>query len=245
MQLVFIFHSIYLIVSTLLIWFWATSPILNPYNLQLTGVLVLLYFGLRVFMRPTNQRRMNIITVIILNAVCLLLIFSTGGVLSPLFFLLDFLLFALALIFEPVQAGIISVLLAGLFAWQSRSVMSTNQLVNIAALLLMSPIAVLFSRNYLENLANQGKIYLLKKTIKEEESDSLLWISTQAKPSLVSVLNAITDLVIFFNSKGHEYILPKGFLEKIKTIQKDLITLYSATNVLEKNIKETSDNIDI
>lgn len=238
-------YAIFLIISILVIWFWSMSPSLNIYNLQLTGALTLVYFVSKMFSRPTNRRKSDIVSTVILNSICLLLIFSTGGVVSPLFFLLDFLLITIALLFEPGQAAVASVVLASLFYWQNHDSLTTEKIVNIISLLLMSPIAIIFSKNYLENLKSQGRIQILEEVIKEEEAESLLWISTQAKPSLATVLNATTDLVMYFNSKGRELLIPKALSDKLKAIQNDLIVLYSSTTSLEESINETSDKVKL
>lgn len=238
-------HSIILIFSIVAIWFWTSTPSLNVYNLQLTGVFVLLYFVSKLFLRSQSRDYIDLAPTVILSSICLLLVFSTGGASSPLFFLLDFLLFAIALLFEPSQAAVASVVLASLFLWQNQTDLTTDKIVNLASLLFMTPIAILFSRNYLDNLRAQGRIAFLESALKEEEADSLLWISTQAKPSIASVLNATTDIVIYFNAKSKELLLPKALHDKLKAIQDDLITLYGSASSLEETISESSDSISI
>lgn len=238
-------HASFLIVSIFTIWFWSATPSLSIYNLQLTGVFVLLYFVSKMFSRPTNHKGFDIASTVILNSICLLLIFSTGGVTSPLFFLLDFLLITLALLFEPAQAVVASVLLSSLFFWDNHHNLTTEKIINIISPLLMTPVAIIFSKNYLEILKSRGRIQVLEETIKEEETESLLWISTQAKPSLASVLNATTDLVMYFNSKGRDLLLPRGLVEKLKAIQNDLVVLYSSTTSLQESIEEKSDKIKL
>ena len=105
----------------------------------------------------------------------------------------------------------------------------------------MTPLAIVFSRTYLKNLESFGKIKILKQTIKQDEAESLLWIS-KTKPSIASVLNSVSDIVIYTNTISID--APKALQDKIKAIQKDLITLYTSTGDFEKSIKESSDNID-
>lgn len=109
----------------------------------------------------------------------------------------------------------------------------------------MAPVAILFSKTFIDNLKSKGRIQVLEEVIREEEAESLLWISTQAKPSLSSVLNATTDIVMYFNSKGRELLLPTQLHTKLKAIQSDLITLYSSTSSLETSISETSDKLKL
>lgn len=201
----------------------------------------MLYFGFKFFFRPSNQKALNLPSTIILNTICLLLIFSTGGLTSPLFFLLDLLFFALALLFEPIQAIVASSLIVIIFIVQNYTALDTNKIINLVSLILMTPIAVIFSRNFIEVLESKGKIKVLQTALLETETESLLWISRQAKPSLASVLNSTTDLVMYFNSKGRDLLLPPAIVEKLKSIQTDMITLYSSASSLEKTIEKESD----
>jgi len=237
-----VIHTIYLILSIVLVWLWSSHPTLSLYSLQLTGALTLFYFAFKFLLRSTNRKNADFPSTIILNTICLLLIFSTGGLNSPLFFLLDLLFFALALLFEPVQAAVASLSIVGIFLFQNYTNLDTNKIINLFSLVLMTPIAVIFSRNYLEVMETKGKIQILQAALHEKETESLLWIERKAKPSMASVLNSITDLVMYFNSKGKELPLPTAIIDKLKSIQDDMLTLYSSTATLKKTIEEEPDN---
>lgn len=240
-------HTTYLLLSILFAYFWSTSPILSKYNLQLTGALVLLYFVTKIY-HTTRQSRptAGLLSSLILTVISLLLIFSTGSIQSPLFFLIDFLLFALALLFGPLQAGAVAVLIISLFSWQNHASFTPEVLIGLAQIIFITPLAIIFGKIYLANLESSGKIKILREVINEEEADSLLWISTSAKPSLSTILNSISDLVIYLNSKREGVtVIPSGLIDKLKVIQKDLIILYTSTSSFEESIKDTSDSIDL
>ena len=234
---------ILLSLSILSIYAWTQSPILSSYNLQLTGALILLYFASKYFLRQVEQP--FFFATIVLVSIVLLLIFSSGGINSPIFFILDFLLFAIALLLAPSQAVVASVLLVSIFLWENFQNIDTPLVINLLSLVLMTPLAMIFSNSYLKYLESEGKISLLKENIRDEQTESLLWISTTAKPSLSTVLNSLTDIVIYLNSKGENFLVPKSLLEKLKTIQKDLISLYASTGVLEKSIEDSSDKMEL
>ena len=243
MTLLYLLHSFFLAIAIVATYIWAKDPILSIYNLQLTGALVLLYFVFRMI----NTARRSLVSstlasTIILTVISLLLVFSTGTITSPLFFILNFLLFVLALLFEPAQAATASIVLIGIFVLDNHTSMSSQGLINLVSLGAMTPLAIIFSRTYLKNLEAVGKIKILKQVIKQEEAESLLWVSTSAKPSIASVLNSVSDLVIYFNTISGDH--PKALIEKLKAVQNDLISLYTSTGIFEKNIKDTSDNID-
>ena len=230
-------------VAIFFIFAWTQSPVLNSYNLQLTGALILLYFGSKYLFRRRGSILM--LETVMLISVVLLLIFSSGGINSPIFFVLFFLLFVIALLFDPYQAAIASFILVFLFLWQNFSDLSSVMIIDITSLILMTPLAMIFSNSYLKYLQSEGKISLLKEAIKDEQTDSLLWIATTAKPSLATILNSLTDIVIYLNSKGQDVTISKSFIEKLKATQKDLISLYSSTDILEKSIEETSDKMGL
>ncbi len=109
----------------------------------------------------------------------------------------------------------------------------------------MTPVAIGFSRNYLDILAAKGKVKILAKALHETEEESLLWIGRKAKPSLASVLNSTTDLVMYFNSRGRDLVIPPAIVEKLKGVQQDMIILYSSATSLEKSIEDESDKIKL
>lgn len=237
-------HTAFLIVSILFTWLWTSTPGLNLYDLQLTGVLTLVYFAFKFFSRSSDQKNISFPSTLILNTICLLLVFSTGGITSPLFFLLNLLFFALALLFEPRQAVIASGFIVFIFLFQNYASLDTLKIINLVSLVLMTPVAVIFSRNYLEILQAKGRINILEKVIEKTEADSLLWIS-KTKPSIATVLNSTTDLVMYFNSKSRELLLSPAVLDKLRSIQTDLITLYSSTGALEKTLEAESDKVKL
>ncbi len=236
-------RSVLLSVIILLIFAWTQSTTLDHYNLQLTGVIILLYFASKLFLRRINHS--FFFATIVLVSIVLLLIFSSGGVSSPLFFILEFLLFAIALLLSPNQAATASLLIVSIFLYQNFNNLTSTIIIDLISLILVTPLAMFFSKSYLKYLSSQGKITFLKEAIKDEETNSLLWISTTAKPSLAGVLNSLTDIIIYLNTKSLTTAFPKQFLDKLKTIQKDLISLYASTSTLEKSIEESSDKIEL
>ncbi len=236
-------HTFILSVAIFFIFVWTQSPVLNSYNLQLTGALILLYFGSKYLIRRVGSTLM--IETVMLISVVLLLIFSSGGLNSPIFFVLFFLLFGIALLFDPYQAAIASFLLVSLFLWTNFSNLSSIMIIDLVSLILMAPLAIIFGNSYLKYLQSEGKISLLKEAIKDVETDNLLWIATTAKPSLATILNSLTDIIIYLNSKGQNIIVSKPFIEKLKAIQKDLISLYTTAGALEKSIEDSSDKMEL
>lgn len=236
-------RALILITSILAVSVWTSTPTLNGYNLQLTGALILAYFVSRILFREV-KRSLFFATVVMVSIV-LLLVFSSGGINSPIFFILDFLLFAIALLIAPYQAITTSLLLITIFLWQNNQNLTSPVIINIISLALMTPLAIVFGKNYVRFLESEGKITVLQEAIKDEQTDSLLWIATTAKPSLATVVNALSDIVIYLNSQSQITQVPKALIEKLKIIQRDLISLYASTGTLEKSIEESSDKMEL
>lgn len=246
MSFSFLLHAFLITLSSLLPWLWILNKSTSDYTLQLCGVIVILYTVSKKVLRVTYQNfNPNILTLLTVNSITQLLIFSTGGINSPLFFLYYFLIFAFALIYESYQALTVSLVTSAIYLFQTNFSLSPLITANLLSLILISPLARLFSNTMIKNLEAKGKITILESNIEKEEVDSLLWLSTEAKPTLNSIISSVTDLVIFLKSSRNNIPVPKSFLDKIKSIQTDLITLYSSSEDLEESIKELSDNKNI
>jgi hypothetical protein len=226
-MLSFTIHTTFLSLAILLTYFWTKSPLLSVYNLQLTALLTIFYFLSRLLIKK-NSFILNLESTIIFTSIILLLVFSTGSLESPLFFLLDFLLFALALFIEPFQAGAIAILISLIFLVTGQNLSSTAT-INILSLLLVTPLAILFGRKFLENQVKQGRIEILENTLASEETDTLLWLSTKSKPTIISIIDNLS-LVISSNN------LPHHLQDKLKKSYSDLIALHQSADILEKKI---------
>lgn len=230
---IFILHTLFLFLSVGLTFLWTQNPSLTPYNLQAVGLIILFYFAGKLVSGSRNRLAASL-DAVIFTILTLFLITTTGGVHSPIFFLLYFLLFALSLLFEPVQSIILSLLLIALFGYDLSLNFDNLALINLTTLLLTTPIAMIFGRKYLQTLEDLGRIKQLTKVISEEETDTLLWLSTKAKPTLINLLDT-TSLIISSN------LLPYALQQKLKSLHQDLITLHQSAASLEKEIDEASE----
>jgi hypothetical protein len=158
---------------------------------------------------------------------------SSGGVHSSLFFLLYFLLFGLSLLFEPNQAIFLSLFLLLIFGLDSAFKFDQPAIINLATLLFITPLASLFGKKYLQNLEGKGEIMILNKIIREEETETLMWLSTKAKPTLTSLLDTTSQII-------GSNLLPRNLQEKLQTLHQDLIALHHSASTLEKDIDQHS-----
>jgi hypothetical protein len=102
-----------------------------------------------------------------LNTVILLLIFSTGGIDSVLFFLLYFLGFGIAFVFEP---AVTFVFVLGVILVFVPDAIKGDLLVNslkLGSLLLISPLAFFFGLQYRQSDKQDEKVEALEERTKE------------------------------------------------------------------------------
>lgn len=97
--------------------------------------------------------------VIMIIAFVLLIVFLTGGIRSPIFFLTYFVFFGLAFIFEPVMIFFFLVCLVGVFLPQAVQDDLFGNSLKLLSLGFLAPIAYFFGREYKrrEKLAEKVK----------------------------------------------------------------------------------------
>ena len=161
-------QSAILILSFLFIYVWEQTD-LSLYTVPALGFLVFIY--LLVFARRKKQLfnldSNSLWTVFILNTVILLLIFITGGITSPVFFLLYFLVFGIAFAFEPMavfvfMTGGILVFLPSAF----KDDVSGN-LLRLGPLLLISPLAFFFGNEFRKSDKKDEEMVKMAERTKE------------------------------------------------------------------------------
>jgi hypothetical protein len=154
-----------LILSFLLVFIW-TQTALSLYTVPVLGILIFAY--LLLSLRKKGRAFLNLggdspWVVFILNTLILLLIFSTEGLNSPIFFLLYFLGFGVAFVFEPlvVFVFVIGVILTFLPDVLKNDI--TTNLLKMGSLVLISPLAFFFSSEYKKSESQQEEIVETKE----------------------------------------------------------------------------------
>lgn len=164
-----LFQSIVLIGSFIFIFLWQITS-LSDFTVPILGLLIALYLII-----SSRKRGKGFLTmggegpygIFILNTLIFLLIFSTGSLNSPLFFLLYFLGFGIAFVFEPsitflLVIGAILIFLPDVF----KENMTLN-LLKISSLILISPLAYFFGQEYRKNDVQSESIEALKERTRD------------------------------------------------------------------------------
>lgn len=205
-----IIQSGVLITSFIIVYLWQLTS-LSEFTVPFLGLLIAVF--LMVSARKKGKGFLTLgggpLGIFLLTTLILLLIFSTEGINSPLFFLLYFLGFGIAFVFEPVTAFVF-VIGAFLILFQDATkIDATNNLLKLGSLLVISPLAYFFGTEY-------------KKT--DEQSEEITGLKERAKDSADTISEDIEEVIT--NEKSN---LKEKDLEKLNEVLEEAEDLRQET----------------
>ncbi len=165
----FFSQSLILILSFVIIYIWQQTP-LSTYTIPILGLLIFVYLLLSA--RKKGKGFLNMggegpWGIFILNTLIFLLIFSTDGLYSPIFFLLYFLAFGIAFVFEPASVFIFILGSALVFLPQALTDDVMGNMLRLGSLLLISPLAFFFGNEYKKSEQSEAKIEAMEERAKD------------------------------------------------------------------------------
>lgn len=231
-------YFFFLTASLSLVYLWTKSPRASPYTLQLVALFVIFYF----LNQKVSQKRLNmVINTLIFTLITLFLVTTTGGLASPLFFLVYFLLFGTSLLLAPNLTLILTLTLA-LFFLLIGPLEDLGHFLSLVSLFFISPLALFFGRQYLTVLEGEKKIAILKKAdrklkkaIKKEETDSLMWLSLELKNGILRIIEKTSEIL----SRPSDFTWRQK--ENLEAILASAQRLLRTGEKLKKEIDETTD----
>lgn len=156
----FLLQSLLLIASFTFIFIWQQTT-LSLYTLQTIAALVVLYLlavtiKQRAFNKPKEKKEQedkktgfkDLAGVFLLNTGIILLIFSTGGIYSNIFFLLYFLAFGLSFVFKPAIVFVFAIGVTLVFLEQILIGDVIGNSLRIGSVVAISPVAFFFGRQF-------------------------------------------------------------------------------------------------
>lgn len=178
------------------------------YTVPLIGFIIFMYLFISSRRKDKNLFNLDgnsLWTIWLLNTLILLLIFSTGNITSPIFFLLYFLGFGIAFVFEP---AVIFVFLLGailLFLPEALQNDVNGNLLRLGSLLLITPLAYFFGSEYRKTDKKQEEIEkmsertkeaagTISKNVEEIIEEEKLNLSSKATDNLNKILEETEDL---------------------------------------------------
>lgn len=172
-------QALFLVTSFAVVFIWQYAG-LEKFTPQAIGILI---FAFLLFAARDKSRKIYIdsgVSVFILNSIILLLIFSTGIFESNLFFLLYFLLFGVAVVFD---ARLIFLFVGGIVLVLLGPALEKDVLANglkLVSFMLISPLAYFFGTQY----ARQG-----------EEKEEVIKVKERASEAADNIAEEVGGLI--------------------------------------------------
>lgn len=177
-----VLHSIILVLAIVFAFLFAKSPFAQ-FDLQFAAILFIILFLVKRFVKTTR-----IFEAIIFTLIVFVIVNTTGGLESQFFFLTYFLLFALALLIEPVEsiiATLTSVLFFLIYFPQEKPLDSMIPLLSLA---LLTPFAMFMGQEFM-------KSERLKVENEKLQVDAFLFLSLTMKNHLKNIKEAVENFM--------------------------------------------------
>jgi len=179
-------HSLILIISLGLSFFLPKTGLAN-YDLQLSaGLFVILFLAKKLLVPDSPKSRLLesvVFTIIIVSVVN-----TTGGVHSPFFFLIYFLLFSLSLLLEPITSITVTLTLIVLFLFSMPEGQNLNGLLPVLSLAFITPFALFMGQEYMENQRSKIKY-------QKSKEETFLFLSLVLKNHLKNIKHAVENFM--------------------------------------------------
>lgn len=137
----FLQQSSLLTLSFLFVFLWQQAS-LSQFTIQILGLFIFLFLVLSAFRKKSGW------SFFFLTSIVLLMIFATGALNSNFFFLLYFLCFGIAFVFEPVTVFIFLIGTILLFLPGAPRDDIMGNFIKLGSLVLISPLAFFFGREF-------------------------------------------------------------------------------------------------
>jgi hypothetical protein len=192
MQLILPILAIITVVVAFLI---SISP-LSSYGLQIAAFMIVIYVGLSFLIRKRLLSANIKVTldVLIFSLTTSLLVFTTGGFNSPVFFLSYFLLFGVSLFSSPLTATAITITFALLFIVAPKSDLWLD-ILQIVSLLAIAPLSVLFGQQYLRVVEDKKMITGLNQKVLKNKVDVTNWTDGDFRKRILRIQEYLQKLL--------------------------------------------------
>lgn len=179
-----VIHAVTLILTIGLAFLYGQST-LSAYDLQVSAVIFIFFFLVRRFI-PSSKSRL--LESVIFTFIIISIVISTGGVDSPFYFLVYFLLFSLSLLLEPVISITTTIAFIIFFLLTLPQNQDLASLLPIFSLAFLTPFALLLGEEFVRNKR-------LKEASSLRQKDTLLFLSLLMKNHLKAIREAVTNFM--------------------------------------------------
>jgi len=224
------FISPILAIITVVVAFLISISPLASYGLQIAALMMIIYVGVSFLIRK-HILSLDLKVTLDILIFCLtisLLVFTTGGFASPVFFLSYFLLFGVTLFSSPVTATAITVTFALLFIVTPKQDFWMD-LLQMSSLLAIAPLSVLFGKQYLRVLLDKKMITGLSQKVQRNRVDVTTWTEGDFRRRLLRIQEYLQKL-----SSDPSIELDKK--ERINSLYRQIYDLFLSGRTMEKKI---------
>lgn len=181
-----IIHALILVLTIVLAFIFPKTN-LAQYDLQISaGLFIVLYLSKNFFISKSTYSRL--IESVIFTLIIMGVVNSTGGLTSPFFFLVYFLLFSLSLILEPIISITTTVTLIIFFLLNLPPNQDFKTLIPIISLAFITPFAMFMGQEKVESDK-------LKAKGEKTKEDTFLFLSLLLKNHLKNIKEAAQNFV--------------------------------------------------
>ncbi len=175
-------HGVILVVVVALAFLFPQTA-LATYDLQLYALLFIVLFAGKRFLK-----RGKLLDAVIFTFVILSLVNTTGGALSPYFFLMYFLLFSVSLLLEPVVSIPLTLATVIFFFVFFPEKSGLQGMLPIFSLAFLMPFSLFMGKEYEKNTT-------LKKKNQTLQQDTFLFLSLMVKNHLKTIKNSVENFM--------------------------------------------------
>ena len=231
---------LFIIVAGAFVW---SKTFLADYTAHTVVTLIIFYLLAHFKFRSRLGEHSIYVDVYIALAVVFLLIFASGGLASPVFFLIYFLLFGAALLVSAQSTYVIAVV-ASVLLLTSLAGDPMRELLQIVSLFLIAPLASLFGKQYLQTQKDKQKIAFLQEDAnlaKEELQESTS--KNAAKSKMVSdytlqlIKKPLTAIWEDIDEMKNFKTLPKTVHTKLDEISSELQKILTGADKITEETK--------
>jgi len=181
-----IVHSLILIFAIVLTFIFPKTNLAN-YDLQITAILFIILYSVKRFI-VTKDIYSRLIESVVFTLIIMGIVNSTGGLASPFFFLIYFLLFSLSLILEPIISITTTVTLIIFFLLNLPPNQDFRTLMPIISLAFITPFAMFMGSEHIESQKSKVKSQKLQE-------ETFLFLSLLIKNHLKNIKEALENFV--------------------------------------------------
>jgi hypothetical protein len=187
-----LFHSTLIVLTLASSFLFSRSPYAG-YDIHVSAFLFLVMFVGKRFLpqKDTHKLLESLIFTFIISTI----VNTTGGLSSPFFFLIYFLLFSLSLFLEPTISITTTIALIFYFLLSLPSRQSLEELLPVFSLALLTPFAMFLSQEHYREKREREQNRVLQESLESTKKNSFLFLSLVIKNHLGNIISSAENFL--------------------------------------------------